>query len=136
MSRIHRSLSPLRDDVPMAGPWRRAGEAGPPADLYETADTVVIRLALPGAEGASLSVTIADESVTIRGESPPPGPLWEERTAVHWQEIPFGRFERTVPLPVPVNPAASRAQFKNGLLDVTLAKQGRHVPRTVEIKVG
>jgi HSP20 family protein len=113
--------------------WREAGTAGPPVDLYETGDAVVIRLALPGAEGSSLSLNIGEESVTVRGESAPPGARWGDRTSVHWQEIPYGRFERTVPLPAPVDAGRARAQFRNGLLDITLPKSGGAAAREIPI---
>ena len=50
----------------MSGPvkipraWREAGEIGPPVDLYETSEAVLVRVAIPGAEGASLSLTILE----------------------------------------------------------------------------
>lgn len=119
----------------VAGVWARSGESGPPVDLYETPEAVVVRLALPGAEGTSLELTVGDEALTVRGESPHPGRAWGERTVVHWQEIPYGRFERTVPLPVPVSAGAARAQFRNGLLEITLPKQRAHAERTIPITV-
>jgi HSP20 family protein len=114
--------------------WREAGTAGPPVDLYETAQAVVIRLAVPGAEGSSISLTIGEEAIVVRGETSPPGAHWTERTVVHWQEIPYGRFERTVPLPTPVDTTRARANFRNGLLDITLPKsrgtEAREIPIT------
>jgi hypothetical protein len=66
--------------------WSRAGGVGSPVDLYETAEAVIIRMAVPGAEGTSLALTIEDEHVTLRGETPGPGSQWGERTVAHWQE--------------------------------------------------
>lgn len=123
------------DPLTAARVWSRSGETGPPVDLYETAEAVVMRIAVPGAEGTSLSLSVAEESLTVRGESPHPGRAWGERTVVHWQEIPYGRFERTVPLPVPVNAGAARAQFRAGVLEVTLPKQRSHAERTIPINV-
>jgi HSP20 family protein len=125
----------MTEPVGTARVWSRSGETGPPVDLYETAEAVVVRMALPGAEGTSLALTVGDESLTVRGESPHPGRAWEERTVVHWQEIPYGRFERTVPLPVAVSGGAARAQFRNGLLEITLPKQRLHDARTIPISV-
>jgi HSP20 family protein len=128
-------MSQVVDPCGLARAWRRAGETGPPVDLYETADLVIIRLAVPGAEGGSLSLVIEDESVTIRGETAPPGARWSEATVVHWQEIPYGRFERRVPLPVPVQRDTSRAAFKNGVLEIALPKQQARQARTVQINI-
>jgi HSP20 family protein len=126
----------MMDPLSIGRAWTRAGGLGPPVDLYETADAVVIRLAVPGAEGASLSLTIEEDSVTLRGETPAPGRGWDQRTLVHWQEIPHGRFQRTVPLPTPVRRDAARAQFRNGILEIRLPKHQQQLPRTIQIAVG
>jgi len=115
--------------------WRRAGDVGPPVDLYETAAAVIIRVAVPGAEGASMTLTIDEDHVTIRGETLQPGARWTERTVVHWQEIPYGKFERRIPLPTPVVREHSKAAFKNGLLEITLPKPTARSPRTVQIEI-
>ncbi len=124
------------DPLVVGRAWRRAGDVGPPVDLYETAEAVIVRVAIPGAEGASLALSIDEESVTVRGESPPPGSRWGERTVVHWQEIPYGRFERRVPLPAPVNKEGAKANFKNGVLEVTLPKKAPPKSRTIQIQIG
>ncbi len=115
--------------------WQNAGETGPPVDLYETNEAVIIRLAVPGADGASLSLTIEDDHVRLRGESTPPGARWGDRTLVHWQEIPYGRFERTVPLPTPVRKDAAKAAYKNGVLEIVLPKRQTQAARTVQIDI-
>jgi HSP20 family protein len=115
--------------------WRRAGDVGPPVDLYETAEAVIVRLAVPGADGASLTITVEEESLRVTGESMPPGARWGDRTVVHWQEIPYGRFQRTVPLPVPVHRDATRAGFKNGVLEILLPKRTAPPAKTVRIEI-
>jgi HSP20 family protein len=115
--------------------WRRAGDVGPPVDLYETGEAVIVRLAVPGVDGASLSLTIDEESMRVRGESVPPGAKWGDRTVVHWQEIPYGRFERLVPLPTAVQRDGVKANYRNGVLEVTLPKKLARVPRTVQIEI-
>jgi HSP20 family protein len=115
--------------------WRRAGEAGPPVDLYETAEAVIIRVGVPGAEGASLALTIEEDVCVLRGETPAPGARWGDRTIVHWQEIPYGRFERRVPLPTVVRQEATKASFRNGVLEIVLPKKIPQGQRTVQIPV-
>ncbi len=126
-------MSRIVDPLEASKAWRRAGTAGPPADLYETADAIVIRLAVPGAEGSTLTLTIGEDALVINGESAPPGRDWGERTVVHWQEIPYGRFQRRIPLPAPVDAGTSRARFRNGILEVTLAKSRGAGTRTIPI---
>jgi HSP20 family protein len=126
---MSRMIDPLR---PTAS-WQRAGETGPPADLYETDEKVVIRLAIPGGDGAELTLTIGDEAVRVRGETSPPE-AWDARTVVHWQQIPYGRFDRSIPLPCPVDGKGSRARFRHGILEITLPKL-RAQTRTVPISI-
>ena len=126
---MSRMIDPLR---PTAS-WQRAGETGPPVDIYETDDMVVIRLAIPGGDGGALSLTIAEESVRVRGETSPPD-AWDDRTVIHWQQIPYGHFDRSVPLPCPVDSKASRARFRHGILEIKLPKL-RAQTRTVPISV-
>jgi HSP20 family protein len=127
MSRMVDRMSPIPS-------WQRAGETGPPVDLYETEDAVIIRLAIPGGDTGALTLTIGEESIRVRGETPAPG-AWGERTVVHWQEIPYGRFDRSVPLPCPVESKASRARFIHGILEVTLAKLRTPETRTIPITI-
>lgn len=126
-------MSRIVDPLEASKAWRRAGTAGPPADLYETAEAIVIRLAVPGAEGSTLTLTIGDEALVINGESAPPGADWGERTVVHWQEIPYGRFQRRIPLPAAVDAGTARARFRSGILEVTLAKSRGTGTRTIPI---
>jgi HSP20 family protein len=54
---------------------------------------------------------------------------------VHWQEIPYGRFHRTIPLPVAVDRGTAKAQFRNGVLEVVLTKHRRETARTVHVNI-
>lgn len=127
-------MSRMLDPVRPTRSWQHAGESGPPADLYETEDAVIIRLAIPGGDSGALTLTIGEESIRVRGETPPPA-AWTEHTVVHWQHIPFGRFDRSVPLPSPVDSKTSRARFVHGILEITLPKQSAARARTVPITV-
>jgi HSP20 family protein len=127
---MNRMVDPFR---PPAS-WLRSGETSPPVDLYETAEAVIVRLAIPGGDTGALTLTIGEESVRVRGETPQPAVASDERTVAHWQQIPYGRFERSVPLPCPVESKGARARFLHGILDITLPKrsaQTRTIPITV-----
>jgi HSP20 family protein len=125
----------MTDPSTIGRAWLQAGQVGPPVDIYEVADGVIIRMAVPGAEGSTLSLTVDEDTVVVRGESPAPGARWGERTVVHWQEIPYGRFERRVPLPIPVRKSGARAQYKNGILEIALPKDAPASARTVQIPI-
>lgn len=70
----------------------------PPVDLYEHNGLLRLLVALPGVLANNLSVMLDQGMVVIRGERPLPGA--GEFTTLHRVEVPYGRFERTVTLPV------------------------------------
>jgi HSP20 family protein len=90
--RLHRQLF-----QPAAGPQRPPAWE-PPVDVLETEGEVVIIAAVPGLRDQSVLVALDGPFVIIAGERAPPEEL---RTAViHRLELPQGRFERRVALPV------------------------------------
>jgi HSP20 family molecular chaperone IbpA len=92
----------------------------PPVDVFETADGLLIVAALPGVETRDLDVVIERDLLVISGVRHLPGPA--RGAAIQRLEIPYGRFERQIPLPsegfVPGQPALA-----HGCLFVTLAKR-------------
>ena len=69
----------------------------PPTDVIETADAVLILVALPGVDPTKVEIAIRDGVLVIGGERVLPQEL---RTAIiHRLELPQGRFERRIPLP-------------------------------------
>jgi len=106
----------------------------PAIDVYETADAVVARAELSGVSEKDIDLVVARESLTVRGErrdsdaSPHPDRTYSQL------EIPFGPFERTVPLPKPVDPDRTEASYRSGFLEVTMPKLGVAGPHHVAIK--
>jgi HSP20 family protein len=90
----------------------------PPTDMYETEETIVIRVEIAGMREQDFSVALEDRTLTIRGiRSDPTG-----RHAFHQMEIPFGEFSTEVELPVPITPEGVEAVYRDGFLNITLPK--------------
>lgn len=70
----------------------------PPVDVFETDEEFWILVALPGVLPAGMEVTVSGSVVHVRAERPLPETL--RRAAVHRMEIPYGRFERYIELPI------------------------------------
>ncbi|MBS1190951.1 MAG: heat shock protein Hsp20 [Rhodocyclaceae bacterium] len=90
----------------------------PPVDLVEDADAVVICVALPGVPAEAITVTLDPGGVTVAGlrRFPAPG-----AARIHRIEIPYGRFERRVSLPMhALEPAAQ--ELADGCLVLTFRK--------------
>jgi HSP20 family protein len=105
-----------------------------PIDVVEEKDHLVVRANLPGLRRDDVSVTLQDGYLTIKGEKK------VEATSkdANWyrQERAYGSFSRTVELPVAVEPKKIEAQFRDGVLTVTLPKAEEAKPKQIEIKVG
>ena len=91
----------------------------PPTDVLETADAVLIFVALPGVEAEKVDLAIQGGVLMISGERVLPAEL---RTAIiHRLELPQGRFERRIPLP-PGRYETPRSGVANGCLVIRLPK--------------
>jgi len=92
----------------------------PATDIYETADAVVVVVDLAGVPEDEIQLVVARDSLTIRGERREVDQQGERTYSLI--EIPFGPFERIVPLPRPVDPESAAASYRAGFLRVTLPK--------------
>ena len=92
----------------------------PPVDVYETKDEVVVAVELPGVNEKDIRLSITGDLLTIQGER-----QWsdETREADHYrQERWFGKFERALSLPIPVETGQVKATYRDGVLTVKLLK--------------
>ena len=115
------SIGELRRDVLHAVGWQvqvRAGIWSPPTDVYETENAYVVRVEIAGMREDDFEITFENKFLMISGSRPDV----PERRAYQQMEIRFGKFETVVGLPDPVNLDASRADYSEGFLTVTLPK--------------
>lgn len=92
----------------------------PPVDVFETADSVYVIVALPGVSDSSLTdLEIRGDVLVVAGERGVPAPL--EDALLHRLEIPHGHFERRVILPWP-RLAIVKHALTDGCLFLTLKK--------------
>ena len=115
------STGELRREVLHAVGWQvqvRAGVWSPPTDVYETDKEYVVRVEVAGMQEDGFDISVEDKFLTISGSRPD----IPERRAYQQMEIRFGKFETVVGIPGPINLEASRADYKEGFLTVTLPK--------------
>ena len=101
----------------------------PAADVYESEGEYTIALDLPGIERAGLEINLDNDRLTIRGTRE------IEKTGRHRAERPRGRFMRRFSVPAHVDQQNISADYKDGVLRVTLPKRQGQQSRRVEIKV-
>jgi HSP20 family protein len=105
----------------------------PPTDVYEEKDQVVVKAELPGMGKEDVNVTLADHTLTIKGEKTKKEEVKEEN--YHRWERSYGSFVRVVDLPTEVKSDDVKAEFKDGVLTVRLPKSEEVKHKQVQVKV-
>jgi HSP20 family protein len=103
----------------------------PKVDVIDRDDEVVVRAEVPGVEKDDLELSVSDNTVTIKGETKREEK--EEKGDYYRSEISRGTFTRTVMLPGVVDADKARAEFKDGVLELTMPKVEKAKRRTVKI---
>jgi len=105
----------------------------PPCDVYETDKDLIIKAELPGVKKDNLFVVLEGNTLIIHGERA----IEEEtkRENYHRVERDYGEFMRSFTLPAFVEPNKMIAEFKDGVLALTLPKREDARPKQIEIKV-
>ena len=91
----------------------------PPVDIVASADDIEVSVALPGVAPERIQVRIAEG--VLRIEAVRAVPMNKHTTRIHRLEIPYGRFERQIALPVGHYRLLEQA-FVNGCLTLRLAR--------------
>jgi HSP20 family protein len=111
----------------------RSGMWTPAVDIYENNESVVVKAELPGVEKDQISVEVKDGILSLRGERKFEKEVKEE--SYHRIERSYGSFQRSFSLPVSVDQEKVTAQFKNGVLEVTLPKKEQAKPKQIQVNV-
>lgn len=121
------------EDMLGIGPSFKLSERAwrPPMDMYETPDEIVIRAEIGGVDREDLEVEISSKAVRIQGKRL--APAFGARCTYRLAEIQYGRFERILFLPSPIDPGKVAAAAKDGLLEIRLAKRPMDPARKVPI---
>src|SRR5512136_1989202 len=96
----------------------------PPTDVYETEDSITIKVEVAGMREADFTISLVDRTLTIRGIRQDTS----ERRAYHQMEIAFGEFHTEVELPYQVISDKVVATYRDGFLRITLPiAQPKHI---------
>ena len=110
-------MRPFRWDLPTL---RSADARLPKVDVIERDGEILVRAELPGVEKKDVHVSLTDRTVTIKASTRTESK--EEKGDYFRQEISTGQVSRTVTLPAEVDGQKATAEFKDGLLEVTIPK--------------
>jgi HSP20 family protein len=114
------------------GSRRFSVSAYPPINLWEDDNSLYVEAELPGFALNELEITVnGDNQLWLKGERKQPeleGGTW------HRQERGYGGFNRMIELTEHVDPDKVMAEFKLGVLTITLPKKEEAKPRRIEVK--
>jgi len=105
----------------------------PLVNLSEDEGNLYVEALAPGVDPKSLDLSVLQGALTIKGEKLGLAQVTAE--AYHRNERAAGRFTRTIELPVEVDATRVQAEYRNGLLVVTLPKAEAAKPKQIQITV-
>ena len=135
-------LSSLRDELDrlFESPWTELARTSqllsgwtPALDIHEDKDNFIVRAELPGMKREDIDVSLHDGALSISGERKLEQKF--EEAEVYRTERFFGKFQRTVALPAAVAADKVKAQYKDGVLTITLPKTEEAKPKQISVNV-
>lgn len=119
-----------QDPLNMMGQLRR--EKWPPLNLEETPGEIIVTVEIPGLRKAGdVALTVSVNTLRLEGELPRAEAAQETR--VHRRERREGKFSRSVTLPAAVDVKSARATYRQGILEIRLAKTEHGQARAINI---
>ena len=116
------------EDVTSRGSWL------PPVDIYENGrHELVMRAELPGLRREDIDVTVENNVLTLRGERRRDEAVNDSQ--YHRAERAYGPFSRSFTLPATIDGNHVRAEYRDGMLTVTLPLRDEARPRQIQVEV-
>jgi HSP20 family protein len=125
---LGRGYEQLRHEVEVA-----EAEWVPRVDIRERDGKLMIRADLPGLSKDDIKVEVAEDTITIQGERKQEHK--EEREGYFYSECSSGSFYRTIPLPEGVDASKATAEFRNGVLEVTMPAPPHSQPKARRLEI-
>jgi HSP20 family protein len=130
--RLHGEMDRLLGDWGVNVPRGIPLAAFPPVNVWEDGDAFHVEAELPGLTQEQLQLSVTNRNqLTLQGERLP---AEADKGRWHRRERGFGRFQRLLKLPAPVDADKIEATFENGVLHVTLPKAEEARPRRISVK--
>lgn len=117
-------------DVGLA-PWEKGW--APSLDVSETKDKLIVKTEIAGVDPKEIDIKIRGDILTIKGEKKEEKEEKEE--SYHLMERRYGAFSRSLQLPMAVDEKKIKANYKNGVLKITLPKSEQSKAKTAKIKI-
>ena len=113
----------LQDRTTTRGPF-------PPINVFQQGDELLAIIELPGIDRNDLQIQAKDNTIRISGKK---SMQYPDQVSLHRRERMFGEFNRTLTLPVSVDPDRIKAEYRDGILALFLPRAESDKPRTIKI---
>ncbi len=114
--------------------WHEPELRFPALDVEEKEDGFVVKAEIPGVKAEDMEVELHGDQLLIRGEKKEEKEEKDEEKKFYYKERSFGSFSRSVALGTELNPEDVKAEYKDGILTVTLKKAEARKSRKIDIK--
>jgi HSP20 family protein len=102
----------------------------PPINVFQQGDNILAIIELPGIDKNDLQIQAKENTIRISGKK---AVAYPDDVSVHRRERVSGQFDRTLSLPVQLDPDGVKAEYRDGLLALFLPRAETDKPRTIKI---
>jgi HSP20 family protein len=106
----------------------------PAAEMTETCDAIHLRVEVPGLDAEDIDIEVTANTVSINGERKTE--TKSDEGGVTRTEFRYGKFHRVINLPVRIENTNVTAEYKNGILNLTLPKAETEKQKVVKVNLG
>ena len=135
LTQMRREMDRFFDRFSESWPFRGVSETGrwmPSMDVSETDKELVVRAELPGMDPKEIDISLSGKVLTIKGERK--NEREEKKENFHMLERSSGSFSRTLQLPVEVKADKVKADYKDGILSISMPKTEPEAVKKIEVK--
>jgi HSP20 family protein len=127
---LQRALDARRTSDWMAGSTAGIGPF-PPVNVFQKGDDLVAVVELPGISKKDLQIEANGNAIRISGKKTV---SYEDGASLHRRERVDGAFDRTLSVPIEIDPDGIEAQYRDGVLALFIPRAASQKPRTIKIK--
>jgi HSP20 family protein len=121
-------------DARIESDWMERGTAAsgsfPPINIFQTGDDFVAVVELPGVDKNDLEIEAKENTIRIRGKKVI---AYGEQASVHRRERVSGVFDRTLSVPIRIEPGRIKAEYRDGMLLLFIPRAEADKPRSIKI---
>ena len=121
-------------DSRIASDWMGRGTAArgsfPPINIFQKGDDFVALVELPGINKNNLEIEAKENTIRIRGRK---AIAYGEQASIHRRERISGVFDRTLSVPIRIEPGGIKAEYRDGMLALFVPRAEADKPRSIKV---